>query len=176
MASTFTISLAGLNEVIYEINSYDKALQEEVDFEFLACAIGIVKDAKIAAARNAKNVGFLERGISQIKIAPFRYQIVSPANYSAFVEFGTKNLVSIPAGFEDLANSFRGLKIDNGGISFKQAIFTWAEQKGIDEKLWYPIFIKIAINGVRPHPFLIPAYISNVTKLQNRLNLLFSGS
>lgn len=176
MPGVFTISLSGLNAVNISIDNYSKELFQEVDYEFQACALNIVKDAKVAAARNAKNLGFLARGISQVKKSMFNYQIISAANYSAFMEFGTKSLVSVPSGFEDLANSFKGVKIDNGSITFKQAIYTWAEQKGISEKLWYPIYMKIAIMGVKPHPFLIPAYVSNTIKLQNRLNLLLNGS
>jgi hypothetical protein len=176
VASTFTISLSGLNAVNFDINNFRQSLFEEIDFELQSCAIDIVRDAKIAAARNAKNIGFLERGISQFKVAPFQYQVISSANYSAFVEFGTKKLVQIPAGFEDLAAQFRGAKLDTGTMSFQQAIYAWADQKGIAKERWHGIFMKLLFVGARPHPFLIPAYIANTNKLQTRLNALFSES
>jgi len=173
VAGLFTISLSGLNQVNFEINNLRDTIYEEVDFELQACALDIVRDAKIAAARNAKNIGFLERGISQFKVAPFNYQVVSAVNYSAFVEFGTKRLVQIPAGFEQLAAQFQGIKIDTGTMSFQQAIYTWADQKGIAKERWHGIFMKLLFVGARPHPVLIPAYITNINKLQTRLNALF---
>jgi hypothetical protein len=45
------------------------------------------------------------------------YEIVSGANYSAYVEFGTIDHVSVPAGIEDYAMQFKGKGIiKHGGV------------------------------------------------------------
>jgi len=137
-----------------------------------ACAINIVRDAKVLAARN---IGILARGISYVKISEFDFKIISAANYSAFMEFGTKRSVVIPAGFEEEAAKFKGVKIDSGGQTLLQAIEIWAKQKGIPDKDVLFIYLKILFQGVKPHPFIIPAYLANIKKLEKRLTRILAA-
>lgn len=173
MGNYIKITLANIDRVIQDIDRYSSDLAEEIDFEIQACALDIVKDAKQAAARN---LGVLARGISQVKVAPFQYRIISAANYSAFVEFGTKRRVQIPAGWEDVAKEFKGLKLDSGGMTFEDAINLWGKQKGIPKDRWHGIYLKLLFVGANPHPFLIPAFIANTNKLEQRLNNLLNAA
>lgn len=172
MATLGTISIHNIATVISDIESYGDAIKEEVDYEMEASCITIVGQAKIAAANDQ---GVLVRGISYVKRRMFSYDIVSAANYSAFIEFGTKKQVSIPTGFESLAAQFRGIKIDTGGLSFEEAIKQWAVRHGIDPVDAHYIMILIAYRGIKPHPFLLPAYIKETIQLEKRLRKILES-
>jgi len=79
------------------------------------------------------------------------------AEYAGYVEFGTGRKVRVPPEFADIAAKIRSRK----GKKFKeglQAIKDWCKRLGIEESAAYPIFISILRTGVRPRPFMYPAY------------------
>ena len=72
------------------------------------------------------------------------------------MEFGTGPKVSVPAGFEKVAAQFKG----KGG-SFEEglkSIERWLERKGGDPKYAWVVFMKILKKGLKPRPFMIPAF------------------
>ena len=166
MANTIgIIRLDGFEDLIKKVEDLPEDIQKRISMEIEASCMTIVRNAKRAAVTN---VGRLKQGITYVKHGPLNFEIISAANYSAYVEFGTKKLVSVPAGYEDIAMEFKGVSIDSGGVSLKQAIYTWAKQKGIDPKLWFFIYRKIAVIGVKPHPFFIPA-LAEIPRLYARI-------
>ena len=94
--------------------------------------------------------------------------LVSRAEWSAFVEFGTRLKVSIPAGLEQEAAA---AQVKTGGSSgrAKELIFAWCARKGIEQKFWYPIFVQIMTEGISPHPFFFKQLDAEKANLLNRL-------
>jgi hypothetical protein len=105
--------------------------------------------------------------ISSFQEKPLSWALVSGASYSAFVEFGTRSNVVIPAGLEAEAAKFREGSLSS--LSAKEAIFNWCARHGIDRKFWYAIFIKIMTAGVHPHPFFFKQLEAERPQLLNRL-------
>jgi hypothetical protein len=96
------------------------------------------------------NVGVLKGQITSTQLAEMDWKVTSGADYSAFIEFGTRSRVQVPADLAQYAQQFKG---GNGGGDAKTAIYEWCRLKGIDEKNWWWIFIKIMTVGINPHPF-----------------------
>lgn len=144
-------------------------------------AVGVeLKDGANAIAAEAKqrapgDQGFLRNMISVETVDNLHYNVISAADYSAFVEFGTRQQVQIPPGLEEYAAQFRGNGASSPtGLTAKEAIFAWCQRQGIDQKLWYPIYISIMTKGIEPRPFFFPAadriapiIVSNVEKVLN---------
>lgn len=162
------IEIVGLTPLLAQVSNMSEDVQKKVSAEIEASCLIIVRNAK---RRAPKNVGRLAQLITYVKHGLLDFEIISAANQSAYMEFGTKKLVSIPAGFESLAASFRGVNIGSGGVSAKDQIYTWAKQKGIKKQFWYPIYRKIMTLGITPHPYMIPA-LSELTNLQTRIKKL----
>ena len=112
--------------------------------------------------------GFLRQRISKDHVGAMNYNIISQSDYSAFVEFGTKSKVVIPAGLEDVAAQ---AKASTGfdPLTAKEAIFNWCQRQGIDQKLWYPIYVSIMVNGITPHPFFFANFERVKPGLLNRV-------
>jgi HK97 gp10 family phage protein len=159
------IKFQGLDVLLKNLTRLPEEVQKRISMEMEASCMTIVRNAKRAAPIN---VGRLKQGITYVKHSALSFEIISAANYSAYMEFGTKGSTVVPAGFEEIAAEFKGVSIDSGGVSLKQAIYTWAKQKGIDPKLWFVIYRKIAVMGVKPHPFFIPALIE-LKRLEQRI-------
>lgn len=106
--------------------------------------------------------GTLRQQIGVKKIDNMTYEVISGAEYSPFVEFGTLQQVAIPPGLEAYAAQFKGdfasgTYSEGSGLTAKEAIFAWCERQGIEEEIWYAIFMTIIRVGVKPHPFFFPA-------------------
>lgn len=160
MANDFDIQIKGIAELTSKFANLPAELYQAID--------QILNDGTQAIAAEAKqrapgNVGFLRNQIGAEYMGPLKYQVFSGASYSAFVEFGTRAKVVIPAGLEEFAAQFKGDfasgTYSEGGseLTAKEAIFAWCQQKGIDKELWYAIYVSIMINGIEPQPFFFPA-------------------
>jgi hypothetical protein len=158
-----TVSFEGIEGLNERLQNASQKVFAEVDAEIGAS----VKDMEAGAKRDApKDQGLLVNEISSFQEKPLTWSLVSSASYSAFVEFGTRSNVSIPAGLEAEAAKFRG---SQSSLSAKQAIFNWCARHGIDKKFWYPIFVKIMTQGIRPHPFFFKQLEAEKPQLLNRL-------
>lgn len=149
MAKAFKTSLQGLSKFKDKLRKAPKELQEEIGFELLDGVNRMVQGAKKDAPGNH---GILRAEISSLKVAALEVDYISGALYSGYVEFGTRSLVSIPAGLEEYAAQVKAQK-NASSLKAKEAIFQWCKDKGIAPELWYPIFIKIMTKGIKPHPF-----------------------
>jgi len=176
MAMTFgSVHLVRINELLTDIDSTNIALLQEISFEMEATAIDIVR---IAKQKVSKDMGVLARGISYVKKSSFNFTIISAAQYSAFEEFGTSGIsgssVQVPTGFEEVAAQFRGVDIDTGGLKLSDAIEAWGARKGMERADIHGVYLKILHYGRNPHPFLIPAYLTETQNLLRRLNTLLN--
>lgn len=164
------IRVDGLSDVLAEIGRYEVELQRRVDREIEASCLKIVRDMK---TRAPVNLGRLRSQITYKKKGPMNYELISPANYSAYLEFGTKTNVRIPPGYQFLAAQYKGVNIDSGGLTMREAIYQWAKQKGIAKKWWWWIYLKIMQQGIKPQPFFIPALVE-FTLLENRIRIMLN--
>lgn len=164
------IRIEGISDLLLQIEKFDAAFQRAVDKEIEASCLKIVRDMKRLAP---VNMGRLRQQITYKKLKPLKYELVSAANYSAYMEFGTKNNVRIPKGYGLLASQFKGVNINSGGMTMKEAIYQWAKQKGIDKKWWWWIYVKIKQQGVKAQPFFIPALVE-FTLLENRIRIMIN--
>jgi HK97 gp10 family phage protein len=172
----FTFDIGNLSEVLKRLDTLDAKVQQEVKDEISASALNIQSGAKRLAPVNfgqLRNSIYLKEQKVQKGVV---FTVGAKASYAPYIEFGTGGKVSIPAGFEQLASGFKGKKAG----TFKdmvQALTLWVRRKGIgggkDKSIAYAIAISILRKGIRPQPFLIPAFQTEKPKLiKNILNVL----
>ena|ERR1700748_3758639 len=144
--------------VVDSIDQITDELRQEIDGELKDGANQIARQAIVNAPADQ---GFLRNRIKSIRIDEMEYEVVSLSLYSPYLEFGTGEHVQIPAGLEDYAAQFKAdsslYSEDNGELSFKEAIFAWCARHGIEQELWYAIYIYIGIHGIEARPFFFPA-------------------
>lgn len=97
------------------------------------------------------------------------------ANYASFQEFGTRKFAAayistLPADWQTFARQFKGGGGSGSFEDFVMSLVGWCKRHGISEKAAYPIAIKILRNGMKPQPFLYPAFNTNKKKLLEDLN------
>jgi len=172
----FTVSLSGMKELEGKLDNLTIALKEGVSDEINASALKIQSDAKKLAP---VNFGQLRNSIALTKESELTYTVSANASYSAYVEFGTGPQVNVPADFQAYAQQFKG----KSGGSFRdmvEALALWVKAKGIgngknQKGLAYIIALKILRKGLRPQPFLIPAYEQEKPKLIQNINNLLNA-
>jgi len=169
-------AIIGLSQLQQRIYRMRERLLRDVDRELADGAQSIAAEAK---QRAPGDQGTLRQQITSRKVEANKYEVTSNAEYSPYVEFGTMEKVNVPPELVEYAAQFKGnfasgLYTEAGGLTAKEAIFAWCRRKGIDQELWYPIFVSIMVHGVTPQPFFFPAYnrikpiiIDRVQKLLN---------
>ena len=172
--ASITIDIKGMSEALGKFDKYSKTVQAEIKDEVGASALKIYSDAKRLAP---VNLGTLRNTIFIESVSPaankFMFTIGAKARYAPYIEFGTGGKVSIPAGYESYASQF---KTKTGG-TFKEmvkALMEWVEKKGIgsgknSKSVAYIIALSILRKGLRPQPFLIPAFEQERPKLKSRI-------
>ena len=172
--ASITIDIKGMSEALGKFDKYGKKVQAEIKDEVGASALKIYSDAKRLAP---VNLGTLRNTIFIESVSPaankFMFTIGAKARYAPYIEFGTGGKVSIPAGYESYASQF---KTKTGG-TFKEmvkALMEWVEKKGIgsgknSKSVAYIIALSILRKGLRPQPFLIPAFEQERPKLKSRI-------
>lgn len=188
----FALNLSGLDSLTKRLNSIKNDVSNEVANELSASSMNIEKMAKREAP---VNLGGLRNSIHALSSSKLTHSVVVGASYGAYIEFGTGGKVSIPAGYESYAAQFKGGK--NGTFAdMVKDLAQWVKRKGLagsysvktqrrvgsrstqsdqDMKLAYAIAISILRNGIRPQPYLIPAYEIEKPKLFKRLKTLLNA-
>jgi hypothetical protein len=152
MAKGFTVEIEGLQELKRKYDQLPTKLRKDIGAEIGFAAEEIKGLAQEAAPADQ---GILRNEISVEKIDELNYEVISGAEYSPFVEFGTRHKTQIPPGLEEFASDFAGggnIKTPTS-LTAKEAIFAWCERKGIEKKIWYAIYVSLMVKGVTPHPF-----------------------
>jgi HK97 gp10 family phage protein len=172
--ATITIDIKGMTEALGKFDKYGKKVQAEIKDEVNASALKIQSDAKKLAPVNLgtlrNTIYLVEQSVGQSK---FMFSVGASAKYAPFVEFGTGGKVSIPTGYESYASQFKG----KTGGTFKEmvlALTDWVQKKGIasgkqSKSAAYMIALSILRKGLRPQPFLIPAFEQERPKLKSRI-------
>jgi HK97 gp10 family phage protein len=172
----FSVNLSGIKQLQEKLNNLSTILKEDVSNEINASALKIENQAKKLAPIN---LGQLRNLIALTKDSDLTYTVAANASYSAYVEFGTGPQVNVPSDFKSYAEQFKG----KSGGKFRdmvEALTLWVKRKGIgngknDKGLAYVIALSILKKGMRPQPFLIPAYEMEKPKLIQRLNELLNA-
>lgn len=163
MASGYTIKISGLDKALKKVNGMAPAISQMADMEMdAACEVFVgraVSDAPV-------DQGQLRSGISKNKVGFIHYEVVSAAEHSAAMEFGTRTRVVIPAELSAYASQFKGMK---GSGDAKRKIYEWCKRVGIEPKFWFSIFKKIMTVGVNPHPFFFKQREPVASELEKRI-------
>ena len=88
------------------------------------------------------------------------------ADYAAYIEFGTKSKVQVPADLQNYAKQFQG---KGTGTNPKEFIYEWCRKKNIPEERWFFIYISIMRNGINAQPFLFPSVEEERPKFFERI-------
>lgn len=171
----FDVKLTGMSEIEDAIKNMSEIVSKEVSNEIQASVMKIESDAKRLAPIN---FGKLRGAIKWEKESELTYSVGAYTSYAAYVEFGTGPLTSIPNGYSTFASQFQ----QKSGGKFKDmvnALTLWVERKGIgngkkSKSIAYAIALSILRKGMRPQPYLIPAFEKEqkllIERLKNILN------
>jgi HK97 gp10 family phage protein len=103
-----TFDLQGIDKLYNKFKSLEAKGKTEVKNEFNASALKIQQDAKrVVVVDN----GFLRNSIYLKEMGTndkFVFTVGAKAKYAPYIEFGTGGLVSVPAGYDQLAAMFKG--------------------------------------------------------------------
>lgn len=147
MAKGAYIRVSGLKELQKKIREIPKHLTDGVDAVMGAAANDYANRAIADAPRDQ---GFLIQQIQFNQKKVMYWEVTSGAEWSAYIEWGTRSRVQVPAELTSYASQFKG---GQKGGNPKQKIYDWCKREGIPEEAWYPIFISIMTKGIHPHPF-----------------------
>jgi hypothetical protein len=187
MAGIF-FNVTEFDETILKLESLTQKLKNQIIDETNASALKIQSEAKKNAPANfgtlRGSIHLKEEGGIDKKV----YIVGSDLSYAPYVEFGTGGKVNTQ-GYNEFANTFRG---KTGGTfqDMLKALVLWVKRKGItgtysiktqrrtgsrkvqskeNDSAAYAIALSILRKGLRPQPYLIPAYETEVSLLKDRI-------
>lgn len=162
MAKPWTIEAKGLKEVLNKVKALPEKVAKEVDFimadEANEAVNRMVNDAP-------RDMGFLVNGITMERKKVMDYTVSSNADYSIYVEFGTRKFFHNP--YPELGPYVSQFKGSGGGKSAKDAILAWAKRVGAKDAM--ALYWFIIVNGTRPHPFFFRNYYIAVANIIKRV-------
>lgn len=174
-----TFNITNFDEAFKKLDKFSVNIQKEVKNEIAASALKIQSDAKRAAP---VYLGKLRQSIYMYEInegKKFAYKVGTNESYAPYIEFGTGGKVSVSGEYSSYASQFKG----KGGGKLKdmiKALTQWVERKGLAsgknaKSVAYAIAISILRRGLRPQPFLFPAYEMEKSKLKARLKNIINN-
>jgi len=134
-------------------------------------------DAKSNLQRNAtSNEGKLSQAIQPF-YGDLEAGVKVNINYAAYVEFGTRKMAaqylgSLPNDWQNIANQYKG---GNGG-SIKGILYAlrqWFIDRKIPKEKQFFIARKILTEGIKPKPYLFPAFRDNIPQLKKDIQAIF---
>ena len=189
------LDISNMDSVISDLNKLSEKIRTDVALEMNASALNIQYAAKRAAPVNfgkLRNSIQLKEKIGGNKVL---FEVGSNLKYAPYVEFGTGGKVSIPNNYAAFANQFKG-KTGGNFHEMLKALIEWVKRKGItgtyspktqrrtgsktvqqkqNESAAYAIAISILRKGLRPQPFLIPAFESEKPKLLAKISKIIKN-
>lgn len=160
--------IIGFDKFGAKLQNLPKVVMAEIDREIEDSADHWVelakKDAPVDQGRLRNEIRAVEKG-------SHTYEIISGVEYSAYVEWGTKTKVKVPADIAGYAAQFRG---GTGAGNAKEMIYAWMKRVGIPESAQYWVFISIIVTGINPHPYFFiqrpiveKELIANISRILN---------
>jgi HK97 gp10 family phage protein len=180
MANSLTIEFKGFDELKKRLSSMEKKMVEDIDSILDVNAEDIATNAK---QRAPVDEGNLRQSISADNSRLLEKHITVNAFYAAFLEFGTGKYAaeyvgSLPPNWQTFAAQFRG-KTGRPFDAFLIAMQEWVRRKGIAtgkdyKQVAYLIAIKIIKNGIKPQPFLFPAFNQQIPIIIENINTVLN--
>jgi hypothetical protein len=173
----FGLKIEGLGALQAQLRGLGPEMKKQIGAELEAAAYemhGIATE--LITSNGAIDQGFLKASLQVIRDrATGAVYFENTAFYAPMVEFGTKGRVSVPPEWANYAMQFKGIK--NGTIAeFKSNIKDWIRRKGIpipegwtEDSLADRIVLNILVNGLKPRPFMYPAYSRVAANLPARI-------
>lgn len=164
------ITLSGFKEFEQKCLNMTAEILEECDGEIEDAAKTWEGLAKDAAPVDFATPG-LAGGVSHTEVVDHSADVVSNAEYSAFIEWGTKSRVRVPAELQAYAAGF----ISKGGSpgKAKEMIYAWCSRHGIPKNAYFLVYRSIMRFGIHPHPFFfIQEPVVEVEFLEHLRNIL----
>lgn len=176
------IKVDGLDKIVKKIGHLPQNVVNETNGLMANVAKGFANRAERDAPQFDR---FLVNQITDKKNADMDWEVVSPAPYSAYVEFGTKSRFKAIPGID--SSKFKG-KGQGDYYDFLNNILDWVKRKGIasrfsvktrkalkhtkadDERLIetaQAIANSIIRHGIHPHPFFFKQLPEAQTQIQN---------
>jgi Bacteriophage protein of unknown function (DUF646). len=185
----FNIQIKGLKELREGLRKIkERTLKTELNAILKDGAAHFVELAKKDAPVDQS---ILKQGITFFKKDNLRYRVASNANYSQFIEFGTKSRYKPIPGVTP-ENYTRG----GSGNGFYDAILAWVKRKGIggsysvksrrrlgskvdqrieDEQIAFAIYLSIIRHGVKPHPYFFKQSAPTKLFLEGKIKAMLSA-
>jgi HK97 gp10 family phage protein len=127
MAKGLSIQVEGMDKLLKKFKTIPKDVEEEVDAQLGVLGYGFKERAEDAVPIDT---GYLKNKLSVRHVSVMNWEVVSEAPYSAYVEFGTITMVSVPAELTTYALQFKGKGIlKTGGMPARPFFFVhlpWA--------------------------------------------------
>lgn len=186
MSNSFTIKIEGYDRLQQVLKDLPKKKLQQVEDAFETAAVNINRNQKRLAPTDFGAGGGLLGAITFKKNPGIEYEMTAQRFYAAYLEFGTKNRVKIPAELQEVASQFKGkATAGQSGQDFYDNILAWVKRKGItgvysvktrrrlkrqddnieDEQVAFAIYLSILRHGIRPQPFFFAPYFNERPKL-----------
>jgi HK97 gp10 family phage protein len=169
------IQLKGFKEFDKKLKNLPLELKKEVGGETFAAAKMWEQRAKRAAPVDQGRLRGSIRGNQRQTSSPDflgSSEVTANTIHAAWLEWGTKKRVKVPAELSAYAATFRGG--GTGGGKAKQMIFAWMNRVGIPKDRQWITFISIITNGIKPQPYFFiqrqpveKEFIKNVRNILN---------
>jgi len=153
----FKVDIKNLNKVLKELEGKGKQVDKDVEILTRENAKEIAAQAKVNAPVGID--GHMRNQIEYPKVKDRHYKVVANAYYSGYVEFGTGTRVKVPTEMKDVAQAIRSNKRAGSFKKGLKKIEEWCAKKGIPKESAYLIFMSILKKGIKPQPFLYPAFV-----------------
>jgi HK97 gp10 family phage protein len=188
MANSITIDVSQFSDFSGRFKGLEKELRSGVEGVLQKNAAALSLQAKQRAPTDIGGLkNSISAPVRTGDTENIEFTISVNVFYAAYMEFGTgkyaaQYVSTLPPDWQAYAASFRGKKGNEGMDKFLERIMDWVKRKGIsgtysvktqkrtsaggiarnfeDAEVAYFIALKILTVGVRPHPFLFPAYES----------------
>lgn len=192
MARSISITTPGLTKILSKLNSFPRDLQIEINAEMGVAALELARMAKSNAPADE---GSLRMAINTKK-ENNSWEVAVQKAHAPYMEFGTKRRFRPTRGFERYAAQFKGNRGASSG-SLDGAILGWVKRNKIrfekagqqsvigakkksrvpalktrfltPEQTAFIIARFISFHGVKPHPFLFPAFIQVRRNMTERM-------
>ena len=160
------VTLKGNKALIRELKNLAHKATVAASEEIEATAVDI--DARAVNRLNSYvDTGRL-KGAQGFEVKGLHAVNFNSAEYSGYMEFGTKTKVNVPPEMQEEADKFRNGK--GSYEQFKENISEWMQRKGIPQEALYPIMAKILRIGISPRPFMYNSFKEGTKGLEKRID------
>lgn len=158
-----------MDRLLRQLESFGEAAKDKAGVEVKDTADEIQKLAiDNVKSHGANNFGKLIQGIQPERKNDLQFNVIAKEDYSGYVEFGTGVKTVVPAEMKDIANAIKNNPKGDLKLALK-SVQDWCRGKGIDERAAWPILMSVLDEGLRPRPFLYPAWKKGTASMIKRL-------